>query len=726
MKKRNHKERRSSRLLQAAALLIAAVSVHLTAWATSMTSTPLTLEAVTSGEITFTLNLGYGVEPGVMNPIEFRKNGGDWTAYTWNEAIAVEPGDIVAFRGDNAKYFGNGTPTYDSHIVSSAEVYVYGNVMSLLSSADFATQTALSSSDTFSHLFAVPGENPWEVSPNTTIKNHPTSDIVLPATTLTNMCYQYMFAGCQGMTRAPQLPATEMTVACYASMFEGCTGLTEAPAILPCTYMTPYSVEEIDPMNWVEHGSIDCYMEMFRGCTSLTVAPQLPATHLEHGVYQYMFAGCTSLQKAPVLPAAQVADYAYSNMFDGCSSLNYVKCLATEFLIDADAGNTEEDDVKDWLKGVSSTGVFVKADDMTSWTTGDSGIPAGWTVTNAGEEEGETVDAETPLTFEAVADGSVTAYLEEGAVLDGIQYRLNGGEWTDVDWGEPIAMNANDKISFRGDNGTCYDEENWAGFHFESANDCYVYGNIMSLIDQDGFATNTTLAKNYAFFHLFQNSDYSENVTMKNHPTKDIVLPATTLTDNCYDGLFSDCQGITRAPELPATELAEWCYCMMFSGTSISEAPELPATTLANACYSDMFMNCTNLTTAPELPAPTLVEGCYSSMFSGCSSLNYVKCLATDISADYCTTGWLSEVAETGTFVKAAAMTDWTVGPDEYENVNGIPEGWTVIDSSPTAIPSAGIEAKPVSDQRYNLMGQPVGKDYKGIVIENGKKIVVQ
>ena len=28
--------------------------------------------------------------------------------------------------------------------------------------------------------------------------------------------------------------------------------------------------------------------------------------------------------------------------------------------------------------------------------------------------------------------------------------------------------------------------------------------------------------------------------------------------------------------------------------------------------------------------------------------------------------------------------------------------------------------------QRYNLQGQPVGKDYKGNVIENGRKIIVR
>lgn len=347
----------------------------------SMAATPLTLEAATSGEITFTLTLGYEVDPGVMNPLEYRKNGGAWTAYTWNEAIPVKAGDKVAFRGNNAKYFGNGTPNFDSHIISTADVYVYGNVMSLISSTDYATLTTLTSKDTFSHLFAVPGADPWEVKPNTTIKSHPTNDLVLPATTLTNMCYQYMFAGCQGLTRAPELPATEMTVACYASMFEGCTGLTQAPDILPCTYMTPYSIDDSDPdfMKWEEHGSIDCYMQMFKDCTSLTVAPELPATHLEHGVYQFMFSGCTSLQKAPVLPAAQVADFAYCSMFEGCTSLNYVKCLATEFLTSPDFESFEEDDVKDWLKGVSPTGTFIKAEGMTSWLTGDSGIPTGWT-----------------------------------------------------------------------------------------------------------------------------------------------------------------------------------------------------------------------------------------------------------------------------------------------------------------------------------------------------------
>jgi len=76
------------------------------------------------------------------------------------------------------------------------------------------------------------------------------------------------------------------------------------------------------------------------------------------------------------------------------------------------------------------------------------------------------------------------------------------------------------------------------------------------------------------------------------------------------------------------------------------------------------------------LPATTLAEGCYNSMFNGCTGLNYVKCLATNISASGCTTNWLSNVAVSGTFIKAAPMSRWTEGN------NGIPSGWTIQDAA--------------------------------------------
>jgi hypothetical protein len=63
-------------------------------------------------------------------------------------------------------------------------------------------------------------------------------------------------------------------------------------------------------------------------------------------------------------------------------------------------------------------------------------------------------------------------------------------------------------------------------------------------------------------------------------------------------------------------------------------------------------------------------------MFLNCTKLNYIKCLATDISA-YCTTNyWISGVSSTGTFVKHPDMTSWSIGD------SGIPEGWTVEDAA--------------------------------------------
>jgi hypothetical protein len=179
----------------------------------------------------------------------------------------------------------------------------------------------------------------------------------------------------------------------------------------------------------------------------------------------------------------------------------------------------------------------------------------------------------------------------------------------------------------------------------------------------------TTLADN-CYNHMFYSCTGITTV-----PTN--LLPATTLVSDCYRGMFHGCTALTTAPALPATTLANNCYYQMFYGcSSLTTAPELPATTLANNCYRDMFYTCSSLTTAPELPATTLVSYCYNRMFNGCTNLNYVKCLATDISASACTTGWLNAVASTGTFVKDASMSSWTTG------VDGIPSGWTVQDAA--------------------------------------------
>ena len=178
----------------------------------------------------------------------------------------------------------------------------------------------------------------------------------LPSTTLAGSCYFQMFAGCTSLTTAPKLPATTLVGGCYQNMFQGCTSLITAPE-LPATTLAQ-----------------SCYNNMFHNCTSLTTAPALPATTLMTMCYYNMFYGCSSLTVAPELPASTLAYSSYSYMFQNCKNLNYIKCLAT----DISATNC----TNGWVNGVASTGTFVKAPSMTSWTTGDNGIPSGWRVEN--------------------------------------------------------------------------------------------------------------------------------------------------------------------------------------------------------------------------------------------------------------------------------------------------------------------------------------------------------
>lgn len=208
---------------------------------------------------------------------------------------------------------------------------------------------------------------------------------------------------------------------------------------------------------------------------------------------------------------------------------------------------------------------------------------------------------------------------------------------------------------------------------FSSTGNYKVYGNITSLLYDDDFLNqnNPTLPDFNCFTNLFY---ASTGLTDASNLIMHFELPATT-SKRQLGYMFKGCTSLIKAPELKNIGFggSQYTFRNMFQNcTSLTTAPELPATTLSNGCYASMFYGCTSLTTAPELPATTLASSCYSLMFCECSSLNYIKCLATDISASGSRTNWVYNVASTGTFVKAASMSDWTTG------TAGIPTGWTV------------------------------------------------
>lgn len=428
----------------------------------------------------------------------------------------------------------------------------------------------------------------------------------------------------------------------FAEMFSGCTTLTS-----------------IDNLKLVATTLSDhCYYCMFMNCTSLTSVPSnlLPATTLADWCYSSMFYGCSSLATAPDLSATTLEDYCYNQIFKDCTSLNYIKCLATDISATYCLGY--------WVYNVSSSGTFVRASNA-NWPCESvrsvNTVPSGWDIV-------PPCPSYSNQYLTLVARGSGAFNISR---YDTTQYQYskdNGVTWTDATIQTNISVSNGDRVMFKGTITPAY---YYGVGAFSASTQFEAEGNPMSLLYGDNFIGQTSLSgKIYAFKTMFSSCTGLTSID-------NLVLPATTLSMCCYEDMFFGCTSLTSIPSglLPATELVRECYYSMFRGcTSLSSVPSnlLPSTTLAYYCYSRMFSGCTSLTTAPELIAPTLFEHCYDNMFYGCSRLNYVKCLATNISATDCTLNWLYNVSSSGTFVKNSSMSGWPSG------VDGIPTNWTV------------------------------------------------
>ena len=197
-----------------------------------------------------------------------------------------------------------------------------------------------------------------------------------------------------------------------------------------------------------------------------------------------------------------------------------------------------------------------------------------------------------------------------------------------------ITVNAGDIVQFWSNNSALANDNGGKYLSIIPTAKCYIYGNFMSMIDDgtEGFAKDKTISVDWALSRL-----ECEASNIYNHPQKTFVLPATTLTKGCYFDMFDQCINITSIPEdlLPAGKdgvgsLAEQCYRQMFIISGLKSIPEklLPATTLTKQCYNCMFADCISLTSIPAnlLPAGkdgvgSLAENCYDTMFTGCTGL---------------------------------------------------------------------------------------------------------
>lgn len=376
----------------------------------------LTFVALEDG--TFTFN-----KRGTGNDIQYSLDSGEtWTSLASNtDTPTIRSGDTIMWKGEltpSSTSGSEGIGVFSSEIAFKAQ----GNTMSLIFGDSFVGQTSLSGKNyAFYELFSEC--NMLELE-----------NIILPATTLADYCYAYMFYGCASFNTAPELPARTLAQHCYEEMFHGCFFTYDATPELPATTLVDYCYkgmfsgcslrttpelhattlangcyEEMFKGSQLETApelpattlayrcyasmfeecreltrtpqlpattlAMSCYIGMFRKCRELTTAPELPATTLADFCYWGMFEYCTSLTTAPVLPATTLVQNCYSNMFIGCWTLNYIKMLATDISATGCLTN--------WVGGVAATGTFVKAASQTGLTVGDSGIPSGWTVQDA-------------------------------------------------------------------------------------------------------------------------------------------------------------------------------------------------------------------------------------------------------------------------------------------------------------------------------------------------------
>ena len=259
-----------------------------------------------------------------------------------------------------------------------------------------------------------------------------------------------------------------------------------------------------------------------------------------------------------------------------------------------------------------------------------------------------------PLTLEAKKAGAMVSFKLSGAVTGPVEYRTcpsgTWGPWTEYTSETEITLPAmGDKVSFRGTNATYYQS------NISSTGDCYLYGNVMSLIDAFAFPVLKELTEEHTFQNLFNGNKHIDI-----DAARPFLLPATTLKPNCYESMFFGCENLTVAPALPATNLAE-------------------------ACYKDMFQNCSSLEHGPLLPATSLTYFCYEGMFRNCGSLKSVICLATENIIgninDMLFYAGNPSSEEKHTFYKAPGAY-WPKDDDDVGD-SGIPSFWTVKDYAP-------------------------------------------
>ena len=603
----------------------------------------LTFEALEDTMFKFTKNaLQYSLDDGVT-----------WqtlTADTFTTTISA--GNKILWKQTGLvpiDYEGIGT------FSSTGKFNVYGNIMSLYYGDDFIGKNDLTGKNyAFYRLF------------NQCTSLISAKNLILPATTLSRSCYEYMFFWCKSLIEAPKLKSNTLAPYCYSYMFDTCESLTTAPE-LPATTLAEGCYKNMfgdciklqkAPDLHATTLTYDCYYCMFAWCESLTKAPELPAKTLAASCYNGMFRSCKSLTKAPELPATTLANYCYSSMFNSCSSLveapelpattlaencynymfgycssltkahelqattlqsscyngmfigckkiNYIKCLATDI--------SASDCLTKWLDGTMLSGTFITADNPPAWTSGASGIPSGWNVyTESQYEEVRHYELANVATTGDYNDlvNKPDLSTKQDTLISGSNIKTINGQ--DILGSGDIVISSGDKP---------YEEQYLTFEALEDGTFTFTTNDLQYSLD-DGVTWQTLTVGTSTPTISAGNKILWKQTGLVPIDYEGIGTFSSTGKFNVYGNIMSLLYGddFIDKNDLTGKDFAFFKLFYQCSKLISAENLILPAITVTERCYVAMFEDCSALTVGPELPATTLASQCYFSMFENCYSL---------------------------------------------------------------------------------------------------------
>jgi len=542
----------------------------------------------------------------VIPDIEYSTDGGStWTQLVFTQSelseslyfsqtITLANNAKALFRGNNHT-IGDGWSGV-SRFLFTGQVAVGGKLMSLLDkSCASDTMPNDYNRGVFASLFSCIN---WS---DVTFEDNmyalvDASELVFPINSYNN-AYMYTFRDCKGLTKVPNcfyqganvsngLRSTfedsgitgkvvlgltgQLANGVYTGMFEGCTGITKAEILncIPARYS---------------------FLDTFAGCTNLT---EITVHFTEwNNSWQWMNPPATGVWRCPKALDTTVRGM---NGIPNGWTIEYID----EQPVQADWDESDSTDLSyiqnkpvipqpvpqeqaDWDESDSSDVAYIKnKPSLPDFTAIEKKLD------DYNAMLRKHVLTSTPLCIEAVGGqvSGVGIFRSTQDYAFQLEYSWDNVTWAPLEWDGNFAKyrDANNslqsiviavqpnqwfpynKVYLRGDNPSLYmTAYNNCALRIVDVNNggdtiqIKASGNVMSLIYKTGYQNATVAPANFSQ-GLFISYPYLVDAS-------ELILPATTLGANAYNGMFYNCQNLVKAPELPATTLGNGCYAYMFN-----------------------------------------------------------------------------------------------------------------------------------------------------------------